>query len=69
MSADEISTYRDFWRKHALGSLARPSCIICGQPPAEWPPGIQHAELPDIVVCTRCRDASQRAAHNSGEQL
>jgi hypothetical protein len=61
--SDELTKLRAFFQKHALGALSRPSCLVCGQPPKDWPPGIQHAELPEIVVCTRCRDAGQRAAH------
>lgn len=51
----------EFFSKHALGPLARPSCLVCGEVPKEWPPGIQHAELPGVIVCTRCRDAAQVA--------
>jgi hypothetical protein len=63
--SDELTKLRAFFQKHALGALARPSCLVCSQPPKEWPPGIQHAELPEIVVCTRCRDAGQQAAHET----
>ncbi len=46
-----------FFSKHALGPLARPSCLVCGKPPEVWPPAIQHMELPAVVVCHPCRDA------------
>lgn len=46
-----------FHEKHALPSLARPSCLVCGRP-SDWPPAIRHAELPNIVVCTPCRDTA-----------
>lgn len=61
--ADQV--LKEFFSKHALGPLARPSCLVCGHVPPEWPPGIQHAELPGIVVCTRCRDAGQRSAQET----
>jgi hypothetical protein len=49
---------KEFFSKHALGPLARPSCIVCGHVPKDWPPAIQHMELPGIVVCFPCRDAA-----------
>jgi hypothetical protein len=52
---------KEFFSKHALGPLARPSCIVCGHVPKDWPPAIQHMELPGIVVCFPCRDAAQAA--------
>ena len=48
-----------FFNKHALGSMLPPSCLVCGhsQPNREeW--GITHAELPNIIVCLKCRDAA-----------
>ena len=55
--ASEPPDYRDFWRKYALPPLGRPSCLVCGRDDYAWPPAIQHAELPGIVVCHPCRDA------------
>lgn len=69
MKTDPAETHREFWRKYALPPLARPSCIVCGWLPEQWPPAIQHAELPGIVVCHRCRDAAQRAlTDDNGER-
>lgn len=48
-----------FFGKYALGSLEKPSCFVCGRADYEWPPAIQHAELPSIVVCFQCRDAAR----------
>jgi hypothetical protein len=67
-SADETTALlpadqklKEFFSKHALGPLARPSCIVCGHVPKDWPLAIQHMELPGIVVCFPCRDAAQAA--------
>lgn len=54
----------EFHHKHALGPMLPPSCLVCGQMTgpaeleAEFSVAIQHAELPGIVVCKRCRDAA-----------
>ncbi len=48
----------EFWQKYALGTKARPSCLVCGRDDYAWPPAIQHVELPGIVVCHKCRDAA-----------
>jgi hypothetical protein len=55
---------KEFFSKHALGPLARPSCIVCGDVPKDWPPAIQHMELPGIVVCFPCRDAAQATSRH-----
>lgn len=49
-----------FYGKHALGGLAAPSCLCCGQQthPITRPIAVQHMELPAIVVCKQCKDAS-----------
>lgn len=54
-------TQKEFFSQHALGPLARPSCLVCGQVPKQWPPAIQHLELPGIIVCFQCRDAARFA--------
>jgi hypothetical protein len=54
----ERQTLLEFFSKHALGPKMRPSCLVCGKTPIEWPPAIQHVELPGIVVCRGCRDAA-----------
>lgn len=46
-----------FHKKHALGSLMAPSCLVCGQVKDF---AIKHAELPDIGVCEDCRNAVSR---------
>lgn len=49
----------EFFSKYAIGGKMKPSCLVCGA--QEFPPGITHAELPDITVCFSCRDAGQAA--------
>lgn len=66
ISADQrklqgFDTLAAFFGKYALGPKERPSCLVCGHTPEQWPPAIQHAELPGIVVCFPCRDAAQSA--------
>lgn len=56
---------RDFHNKYGLPQLMRPSCLVCGKPPTDWPPAIQHAELPGIIVCSVCRDAARRASETT----
>ena len=51
---------RAFFSKHALGGLAAPSCLLCGQ--IAQMPAITHAELPQIAICTACRDAQTELA-------
>jgi hypothetical protein len=50
---------RAFYRKHALGPLAAPSCLCCGQLPEKV--AIQHMELPEVVLCEKCRNATWAA--------
>lgn len=62
MSDPEQQTHQqllEFFSKHAIGGKLPPSCIVCGQVCEK--PAISHMELPDIVVCFICRDASHRA--------
>jgi hypothetical protein len=51
---------QQFHTKHALGALAAPSCLCCGQQthPITRPIAVQHMELPAIVVCKQCKDAA-----------
>ena len=60
MKAD-FSILQKFHTKHALGSMLAPSCLCCGQRthPYTRPVAIQHLELPAMVICKQCKDASQ----------
>jgi hypothetical protein len=51
---------QQFHTKHALGALAAPSCLCCGHQthPITRPIAVQHLELPAIVVCKQCKDAT-----------
>lgn len=49
-----------FWEKHALGPKLAPSCFVCGET-VSFAPAVQHAELPGIVCCSRCKVASDQA--------
>jgi hypothetical protein len=51
-------TLADFYDKHALGPKLPPSCLCCGHSMAGRETAIQHAELPGIVICRQCRDAT-----------
>jgi hypothetical protein len=55
-------TYKDFWDRHAKGSMLCPSCLLCGhqRPREQW--SITHGELPDIYICKPCVDAARRPA-------
>lgn len=64
-SADERMRHdypilQQFHSKHALGALSAPSCLCCGQQthPITRPIAVQHMELPAIVVCKQCKDAT-----------
>lgn len=46
--------YKDFWDKHAKGSMLCPSCLMCGAACAKEQWAIRHAELPDIYICACC---------------
>ena len=48
-----------FFTKHALGPLAAPSCMVCGE--TCLAPAVQHLELPGVVCCRRCKAASEAA--------
>lgn len=50
---------RQFYDKYATGPMMPPSCLCCGQLPDKV--AIQHAELPGIVVCEKCRAAPASA--------
>lgn len=56
-----------FHTKHALGPMTAPSCLCCGQLPESI--AIKHAELPGIVICTKCRDAALASKPPAGEQV
>lgn len=56
--AHDFPALADFFDRYALGPKLPPSCLCCGQLPDEVV--IQHAELPGIVVCRKCRDATHR---------
>jgi len=55
-----------FHTKHALGPMTAPSCLCCGQLPESI--AIKHAELPGIVICTKCRDAALASNPPAEEQ-
>lgn len=52
--------YRDFFEKYGLGpKWPPPSCLVCGD--VVVAPAVKHAELAGIVVCQRCKTASDAA--------
>ena len=53
-----LRTREEFFDRYALGPKVKPSCFVCGRDDYEWPPAIQHMELPGIVCCHKCRDAA-----------
>lgn len=53
-----------FHRRHAVGSLAAPSCLCCGKLPEEV--AVKHMELPNIVICKKCH-ALATAPAQAGE--
>lgn len=57
--ANDCPPIRAFYDRYALGPKTAPSCLVCGQP-LDDKPAVQHAELPGIVVCRRCKEASIR---------
>jgi hypothetical protein len=56
-----LATMRPFFDKHALGALAKPSCLCCGRNDYKSV-AVQHAELPAIVICDRCKCAEAELA-------
>lgn len=53
----DFPTYAAFFNRHALGSKLPPSCLVCGQAqPSRDTWAIINMELPNIIVCTTCRD-------------
>lgn len=61
---------QQFHTKHALGALAAPSCLCCGQQthPITRPIAVQHMELPAIVVCKQCKDAAAGVTGTQGDK-
>lgn len=56
-----------FHTKHALGALSAPSCLNCGKSTRGVGIGVQHMELPAIVICKNCKDATpQQPAQPAG---
>ncbi|CAE6899715.1 hypothetical protein [Paraburkholderia domus] len=57
--ADRATVIRvlDFYKKHAMGALAAPSCLCCGRSTQDVEVAIKHMDLPDIVVCAECHRA------------
>lgn len=49
----------EFFRRHAIITKAEPRCFVCEGTSLGWPPAKQHPELPNIIVCTRCMEASK----------
>lgn len=57
-----VSAFYDRW---ALGSKLPPSCFCCGKFAVEI--GVQHLELPDIIVCAECKERATPPAQQPGE--
>ena len=58
-SGEAGQSYHDFFHEYGMPSMLAPSCLVCGvsQPSRDtW--AIQHMKLPNIIVCTKCRDAA-----------
>lgn len=51
---------QQFHTKHAMGPLAAPSCLCCGKSTQGTEIGVQHLELPGIVICAPCKAAASR---------
>jgi hypothetical protein len=62
----EFQTYREFWKKYALGDLTIPSCLGCGQPTQVF--GIRHMELHGVGLCGRCTLAVRDSARSGDEK-
>jgi hypothetical protein len=58
---EELATMRPFWTKHALGPLAKPSCLCCGKSDYESV-AVKHMELPGVVICAECKRAEEELA-------
>jgi len=54
----DFPALQQFHTKHALGPLAAPSCLCCGKSTQGVEIGVQHLELPGIVICKPCKDAT-----------
>ena len=54
----DFPALQQFHTKHAMGSLAAPSCLCCGRSTQGVEIGVQHMELPGIVICKPCKDAT-----------
>lgn len=50
-----------FFSKHALGTLTAPSCLCCGKSTQGIEIGVQHLELPAIVICAPCHTTALRS--------
>lgn len=48
------AAYAAFFDKYALGPKLAPSCLRCGRSTQGRELGIQHIELPGIVICAEC---------------
>lgn len=60
--ANDCPTAWAFFNKHSLGSKLPPSCLVCGHAPGDVEDiAIRHMDLPNIIVCKKCRDASTMA--------
>ncbi len=60
---------QQFHTKHALGPMLPPSCLCCGQQthPLSRPVAVKHMELPEIVICKACKDATMLTADKAGD--
>lgn len=57
---------QQFHTKHALGPMFHPSCMCCGHQthPINLPVAVKHMELPGVVICRTCKDASKHSKPN-----
>jgi hypothetical protein len=56
----DFPVLQQFHTKYALGPLAAPSCLCCGKSTQGIEIGVQHMELPGVVICKPCKDAASQ---------
>jgi hypothetical protein len=57
----DFPALQQFHSKHAMGPLAAPSCLCCGRSTQGVEIGVQHLELPGVVICEPCKTAASRS--------